>query len=259
MAKGVPTQNLVAIDRDVENVQRVRDKAVPILDGDVVDILWSWPEGHPVCAVLLDFCSGLEWANSGIYDAFERLPLRHAVAAINLMRGRDSFSNGSRQTLEELGLLKPIWSMRHDGRGEPELVHEDTKHRAFQFLLFHAFDLWVVGNGLGGSAVDASNPPPSSERRGVAEYLFPAEDDPYYQQSVAQVCTILMRMEPRFFSYKSGSLTFDSAVFQSLARRIPEGLEDPAAEARNAAWRLPDLTQRVIAMLAVRTRRLRQQ
>ena len=45
----------------------------------MIDLLWSWPEDWPVCAVLMDFCSGNEWSNGGAYDAFETKPLRNYV------------------------------------------------------------------------------------------------------------------------------------------------------------------------------------
>ena len=109
LQKGVPDQNLVAIDVVVENVIRVREEGRPALKGDTIDLLWSWPEDWPVCAVLMDFCSGIEWGNGGAYDAFETKPLRKAAIMVNFMRGRDRWSNEIRENLDRAGLLSCFW------------------------------------------------------------------------------------------------------------------------------------------------------
>ena len=101
----MPDQNLVAIDVVMDNVVRVREEGSPALKGDMIDLLWSWPEDRPVCAVLMDFCSGTEWGNGGAYDAFETKPLRNAAVMVNFMRGRDRWSNEIRENLDRAGLL----------------------------------------------------------------------------------------------------------------------------------------------------------
>jgi hypothetical protein len=91
----------------------------------------------------MDFCSGIEWGNGGAYDAFETKPLRNAAIMVNVMRGRDRWSNEIRENLDRAGLLKPLWrTTRPDG--EPELVVEETTNRASQFLMCHAWDLLCV-------------------------------------------------------------------------------------------------------------------
>ena len=81
----------------------------------------------------------------------------------------------------------------------------------------------------------------------------------------AEIGLILGMMKPRFFSYRSGHLVFDSAVFQSHARgldRAPAHLQEvkkkaEIAIAQNIAKnRSPELARAIAATLAVRTRRL---
>jgi hypothetical protein len=73
-------------------------------------------------------------------------------------------------------------------------------------------------------------------------------------------------MRPRFFSYRSGNLVFDSAVFQSHARGLDRASGLPQAAktqaeadiACNVALnRSPELVRRIAATLAIRTLRLR--
>lgn len=256
--KGVPDQNLIAIDVVMENVSRVREEGRPALKGDVLDILWSWPEDWPVCAVLMDFCSGIEWGNGSVYDPFETKPLRNAAIMVNFMRGRDRWSNQIRENLERAGLLKPLWRSILDG-GEPELVVEDTTNRAFQFLMFHAWDLFCVT-----TTGYARRPGPRGTR---AAFIFPEPtDEAAHNEFNAAVGLILGTMRPRFFSYRSGNLVFDSAVFQSHGRgldRAPGRLQAMKARAEAdiavniALNRSPELVRSIAATLAVRTRRLR--
>jgi hypothetical protein len=142
-------------------------------------------------------------------------------------------------------------------RSEPELVVEDTTNRAFQFLMFHAWDLFcVIETGK------ARVPGPRGAR---AELLIP-DDEQTANEFNAEVGLILGMMKPRFFSYRSGRLVFDSAVFQSHARgpdRAPARLREvkekaETAIAQNVAkMRSPDLARAIAATLAVRTRRVR--
>jgi len=256
LQKGVPDQNLVAIDVVMENVSRVREEGRPALKGDLIDVLWSWPEDWPVCAVLMDFCSGIEWGNGGAYDAFETKPLRNAAIMVNFMRGRDRWSNEIRENLDRAGLLKPLWRTTLPG-GEPELVVEDTTNRAFQFLMFHAWDLFCVME-----TGEARDPGPRGTR---GEMLIP-DDEHTVREFNAEIGLILGMMKPRFFSYRSGQLVFDSAVFHSHARgldRAPAHFQEVKKRAEVAIaqnitkMRSPELARAIAATLTVRTRRLR--
>jgi hypothetical protein len=251
--KGVPNQNLIAIDGNSANVARVRTGQSPAVCADIVDVLWSWPENRPVAAVLLDFCSGVTFDVAGVYDAFARKPLRNAVVLVNFMRGRDAWSNQMRKLLADSGLLTPLWKRGTDG--EPELVHDDTKHRGYQFLMFHALDtvMATLGKGSAG-AMDT----------GKAECMYPELDangnaDPFFAATVSMA---FAGMRPKMFSYKSGVLTFDSAVFQSLSRyveRAPAAWQSTVESEMRAfedEYREASVSRKIAATLAVRTTRL---
>jgi hypothetical protein len=204
----------------------------------------------------MDFCSGIEWGNGGAYDAFETKPLRNAAIMINFMRGRDRWSNEIRENLDRAGLLKPLWRTTLP-ENEPELVVEDTTNRAFQFLMFHAWDLSCV--------METGEARVPGQRGTRGEMLIP-DDEQTVKEFNAEIGLILGMMKPRFFSYRSGQLVFDSAVFQSHARgldRAPAHLHEikkkaEMAIAQNIAkMRSPELARAIAATLAVRTRRLR--
>jgi hypothetical protein len=255
--KGVPTQNMVAIDIDCDNVASVRQQRLPVLSSDVFAVLRAWPKSQPVCAVILDFCSGLTLQGLDVYDVFERPPLRNAVVMVNFMRGRDAFTNAIRAMLTDEAQEWPMPPCHMIG-GE-NTFHLSEKHRALQFLTLHAIETWQVlvthfeWNGalncLGiGLAEDV-----------CARYSQEQQDE--YLQSMWFIFAnrIFDAMRPTFFSYKSGPLTFDSAVFQHIARNLDKA---PLAVQRilnkEAAEKFvpdPAITRKISAMLAVRTMR----
>lgn len=231
--KGVPTQNMIAIDFSTQNVGAVRDKGLPALKGDVADVLGSWPESRPVCAVMLDFCCGLTMQAVDVFELFERRPLRDSVVMVNLMRGRDQWSNRIREWCGGDGttnFLPWMACYAYGPLGPPGADCLSDKHRGLQFIAFHAID-WVR---VGSSAAF------------VDEIDIPTCADAF------------KRLRPHFFSYKSGALSFDSVIFEHYAR----GLDLPAeAEREVLANRRsnynPDVARRISATLAVRTARMR--
>lgn len=102
ISKGVPARNLIAIDRDAMNITNVRRQhGIGICD-TLQNVLSWWPEHQKVCAVLLDLPSGLE------YDVLKCLYVLHrdvfmdAIIMVNLMKGRDRWSNDLRAELRYL-------------------------------------------------------------------------------------------------------------------------------------------------------------
>lgn len=104
MSKGVPGVNLVAIDRAGANVTRARKSGGVAIQGDIHDVLWNWPESRPVCAVLLDFCCGLEVSAAFAMEAVMTRPsMRGVVMMANFMRGRDPSTNKLRSLMASYG------------------------------------------------------------------------------------------------------------------------------------------------------------
>src|SRR5262245_6970562 len=105
IGKGVPPTNLIGVDYFSRNVNRVRRHGGVAICDDVLRVLGAWPADRPVAAVVLDFCSGLEWPLLvNLVRVLHRIPFRDAVLWANFLRGRDASSNRWRAVLqEELG------------------------------------------------------------------------------------------------------------------------------------------------------------
>lgn len=252
VSKGVPPQNLIAIDRFAPNVGAIRSKGAPAINADALDVLWSWPKDRPVCAVLMDYCGGLGRENAMVFDVFQRRPFRRSVAMVNFLRGRDPWSNLIRVGLSESGLLQPLWLS--DGKTVTAL-HHDTKHRAYQFLIFNALDFINSVRGVGTLHMTKA----SDGDKVTTGVVFPTtpESREVYRMGVSLLMT---QMRPTFYTYKSGMLTFDSAVFDPPWGVVPDAVDftliDNAWAQREQSFSEPGLVRRLAAMLAVRTMRL---
>lgn len=253
VAKGVPTQNLIAIDREARNVTAVRANGVPAVTGDALDVLWSWPDDRPVCAVLLDFCCGITNDTLGTFDAFQRAPFRRAVCMVNFMRGRDSWSNVNRQAMDVAGLMVPLWYP--NALSELEKVCDPT-HRAHQFLLYHAWDIWASALGRGSSTVmpDANASGPGCR----VPMPYVAQDDPSHARWLVHIAAILASFRAKLFSYRSGVLTMDSAVFEPPWHCL-DGHSEITTDmrARRSAFGIASIGRRIAATLAIRTGRIK--
>jgi hypothetical protein len=245
ISKGVPSENLIAIEKDSYAVTELRKRKIPVIEADLLDVLWSWPKERRVCAVLADYCSGLEWSNCGLYDCFARPVLREATIAINLQRGRDPWSNQIRSLLESTCMVDKT----------------QERNRAYQFLMFHAFHTIQV---LLDGADSKPNFADSAKETEIISFKFPSDEKELYVLR-SLIKNLVLSMSPRYFSYRStAGVTMDTAVFFHTMRnclsRIPvthHKLADEAGERFARLYELADLKQRITAMFAVRTRRLR--
>lgn len=223
VGKGIPNDSLVAIDRDRVNVAAVRAEHNKAIDADALDLLWSWPEKRPVCAAVLDFCGGISNATMGLYDAFQREPLRKAVIVLNLQRGRDAAAVKISDALEQCGLLQPLWRGRVGSSDDEDLecLVSDVKHRGYLYLMHHALDVCSIAVGMAigqdyGSANTDPNPDMQSQ---VRIPIFPVGSE---QRMVFahMMGSHILSCNPKFYSYRSGNLVFDSVIFEHPLRGL---------------------------------------
>lgn len=285
--KGVPTQNLVAVDRSITNIAAARLQRVPAVQADAIDLLWSWPRDHRVCAVLLDFTSGLEFDNVGVFDALQRPPFAAATVMVNFQRGRDEYSNGLRAGLDLTGLIRQqdkgartfraatlLW--RCSCRSERLVVPRDDWNTVIALAKAnqsHSSDfiqpsvvgdtaIWPSGGSL---IVDEreipllEDAPPDTNRafQFLVAHINQMAAMSGIEPSRKVVGEFLRALSPKFYSYRSSeSLTFDSVVFDSPFSRI-ESLLRSSNELKEMEerYREKDVCARISAMLAVRTRR----
>jgi len=227
LSKGVHADSMIAIDRSRQNVDAIRELGASAINADAIDALMSWPSSRPVSAVLMDFCCGLDrHMASDLYVAMTRVPFRNAVWMVNFMRGRDSTSNTLRDALREM--FPSPGAVTANG-----VKHDASKHRGAQFLMLRWLECFLSGER-------------SLDRlRRVFAVGFE-------------------RQKPWFWSYRSGNLVFDSAVFWPLSKGT-----DPLAyfqgqmggtkaqfERIDRAFSDPKVARKIAATLAVRTMRM---
>jgi hypothetical protein len=100
--KGFSNRNLIAIDIDNDNCRRVRDRGGVAVPGNLADLVYMWPSHTPLAGVVADFTCG---HNASAIDFSVALATSYAVGpassvvAVNLLRGRDSWSNNYRASL----------------------------------------------------------------------------------------------------------------------------------------------------------------
>lgn len=237
-SKGVPHQNLVAVDISKKNAERVRSEGHPSLHADIADVMESWPSTQPIAAVVLDLCGGLTNVVCDLATANFRSVFSGSVVALNLLRGRDAISNGYRERVVNFAEEEGI-----------ELF--DTKNRSRMALILYTS---YVGQCLFGRGVESLPRP---------QYEF-----------LAKLLSHIMK--PQFFVYRSGKLIYDSVVFKTITIGDGEMVTSEynrlkpnhAPSLQMKCWWKEDnfesllevdeyLRRRVVAMLAVRTRRMR--
>lgn len=124
-SKGVPSRNLVAIDRSYDNIDTLRSSGNYGICAEAVDVLRAWPRTVNVCAVILDFCSGLLDMQdiTMLHVSLMFNPaLVNAVIAFNCQRGRDAQANDWRMLSERQAMALRFNDV-------------DPKHRGFAFAL----------------------------------------------------------------------------------------------------------------------------
>lgn len=90
--KGFSQRNMIAIERDPRTLAHLRSMGILTIEGDLLEVLQSWPQHVSVTAVLADLCHGLKmrvyeraldpiWTNPAFNDC---------VWGFNFLRGRES-------------------------------------------------------------------------------------------------------------------------------------------------------------------------
>lgn len=236
-SKGVPHQNLIAVDRHEANVRAVRAGGSFAICADVLDVLWAWPDHVPVCAVLLDLTSGITADTVALFDPFQRRPLRDAVVMVNMLRGRDAWSNERRSLLRSTS-LDTLAS---------RVLNTESGNRAAQLLIL---DAWGMLDSLAHFADTGETV--VVDRRTIH----------YPSASGIHAIAGFVRLRcPWLFSYHSGRLVFDTVIVEPYAfvnnSGAPDDWLDDDMTAITARWHRADVRRRIAAMLAIRTRRAR--
>lgn len=222
---------LIGIDTDRRNVDRAKSIGLKSIQCDLMDALWSWPKEVRVDAVIADFCSGLNFNSTAVLDPMRRAPFYNAVAAVNYLRGRDADSNKLRlqddNSIEEVGLPVQNW----------------RKNRAVQMIANDAL-------GLVGTAQIGGHP-----------IVLNRSDAASVKVSITHLWQKAMRAwiagaRPKFHSYASGNLRFDSVVCEpSLALvsnplwRFIKSQHEREMSRFEASYRVDSLSEKIKAVV----------
>lgn len=103
LSKGFARRNLIAVERDESTLAALRRKNIPTINGDILDVLVTWPMSPRVGVVFLDFCCGLEKRVIEIITAAQLFrAFIESAWCVNLLRGRDATSSIHRSLAAEL-------------------------------------------------------------------------------------------------------------------------------------------------------------
>jgi hypothetical protein len=203
---GFKGQNMIAVEIDKPRVKALRKKGVNTIHGNLMDVLHSWPNNHKVDVVVADFCFGFEQTSVDLYDSLATDALKDACVLINFMRGRDASSNVVRKYMPCKNVLDGVI----DGACPNRAIPVSEKHRALQYLYFHAWEHTAVEQGIKNPGV-----------REVPISLLPHEK---YQ---AMTRWFFRAMNPTLRTYKSVSgIRMDSAVFNHVLKAAKKKIGD---------------------------------
>jgi hypothetical protein len=216
--RGFREENLIAVERNGENLRALREKKALAVGGDVADVLRAWPTTVPVHVVHSDLCTNFnDAAMVNLISAILYSPATWgAVFSFNLLRGREARAEALKAFLAD---------------GCP-------KHR---------------GNMFANLLLDACMHLMAAEMLQKQLTEVTREDVAWVPDPVFKAAASLLRCTLN--SYRSGMQTFDSCVFVSPSRGVSE--DDRmlvGAEAAKSARQ--DVRRRIAAVMAHRTMRL---
>lgn len=245
--RGVPQDNLIAVDWERSNVNDVRRSGGAAIHGDVFDMLKAWPVRHRACALVLDFCQGfqrLEDLARLMAIQMSNGALSDAIMAINMQRGRDAESETFRAQLgsliekhrtlpDDCGMLPGDLLV---SRYRQLISTIDAKHRGFLFAAWYTMNMV---KGLENAAkIDD-----------ITRRLFDLFE---WNSGLVWMSLLLDDVKPRFHTYRStGGMYFDSVVMNPASSFL-DGRSDHSAFIGKAPKRVAMSTA---ATFAVRTRR----
>jgi hypothetical protein len=187
--RGFRSDNLIAIDLSSDVVKTLRGKGGIASLVDLNDAISVWRPPPTIDVLVADFCGGFsEKSGMGLINSLIANPLcfsSEAIIAVNMLRGRDGWSNES------------DWPFHYD----------KVKHLGESPLLGNRF--WYEFH---------CRPVPVKHRGQIflailAKYYLPLFAPEHLQGSLP--CQVIMgTFSPAFWEYKSATNFFDSVVFR---------------------------------------------
>lgn len=238
--KGFDVRNMIAIEMDSSRAQKLRTKGVTTICADLLDVLYCWPPKHKVDVVVADFCFGFEMKCIDLYDSLYNPALNQAACVVNFQRGRDKSSNQFREYLGQPA-----------AQGVEVIDGLTMKHRAWQFLLYHAIET---------AEVFLRGPDRVYRREKDKTTTMVTHDIKSDMEFAKLVGSAIQNMNPEFYSYRSGRIFMDSAVFSHGSGNQPRKIrrlmaKDFLSGAGQWAERNKELQRKIVAAIAVQSRK----
>ena len=266
--KGFDELNFLSVDRLQDNVRRVRGDGGLAVRGELADVIAAWPATPRVCALLLDFCGGL---NEGNWHTVRRLDFnpatRGAVVAVNMQRGRDSWGvEHFARFFDDYELLKRVMQELRDRRSLQGLADSPLNRALWLFVGSLARDLCpleeirTIGADLEDLIAAGDRASAAGDEVALARVIRRAEElrpEKELRRWMGSVVDFVRLYRPTFQSYRSGPLVFDSGVWcpdgplRFLLNRLPSVSFHPVLGREKKAIAFK---RRLTAVLAVRQR-----
>ncbi len=187
--KGFCSENLISIEQDKHTLQAIRKGGRYAIGGEVSGVLMNWPDNWPIDVLSVDACNGLGVEMQELAMALiARKATRKCVVCLNMLRGRDAYSNLLRESLLSIGT-------------------EDS-HRGYQFLFGEMANVAEMYRTDTSNVVQRNAS--RSKGREIVEAAITA-DYGAWDSAARQV-------RPEFYTYKSSATNYYDSVVMSWDR-----------------------------------------
>jgi hypothetical protein len=205
--RGFQLKNLFSVERDAKAAKAQRQLGVNTIIGELEEVLWHWRKEPKINFVLADMCAGMIYAVwRRLTDALISSTHIDGCIAINLLRGRERSA-----TVEHMRADAAAFSSCLESKSEHHKNYryfsggaDISKHRGFWFAknAVLRFSNVVYEGKLKFLERLNYDPIPS----------FGSED---FELNVGTTAHFVFdKMRPAYFTYRSGSLSFDSVVLE---------------------------------------------
>jgi hypothetical protein len=266
LSKGVPDNNLIAVEKNKENVKSLRKKGVNVIEGDLFSVVESWSSSKKICAILADICSGVEPSVLNIFSSISlRESARESVLMLNMQRGRDPRTSKLRdQTSNEFcgsfygAMIDLYLDIPRKLLERIEVMRDPFNPRNFQIVLNRKDDCDTLSNIVNKITSGIKSQTKHRGKQFLYVILCLIVDNyrkhHYAVNEVSFIWTLLKCYDPVIMEYKSsrGNIVMDSIVINS-----PKGkaiYEDEDLERIRTMTKLSE-KRKIAAALAIRTMR----
>lgn len=244
--KGYAECDLIAVEKHAAVRDELRALHVNTVQGNLSDVIYSYPPERDIGVIIADYCSGLYREQADLSGAISNPAATFSVIAVNLQRGRDPQSATLREMLRGRHLF-----LAADADSIERIDIDIEKHRGAQYFIM---DCLMLMEPFLTTQDHRLNPGIS---RAIVETIFKS---PKLLAILGRFMTI---RRPSFFSYKSTSGVYmDSVIFENMPGGdggLPQWL---TRKYMNRAWRkelnfekFADHRRHIAAAIAVRTMR----